>query len=160
MRLVVWDSFTFLIRGEKLSPIVSAEAQRKGVENVAVHFGDGFMSIQGLVRKFIGIPFSIILSDPVTSGVSVSLRLESAAAFGFIPLPKLLLYIAEGYMEKEVVELDAESRRIRLSLVRFLPPFIDLRIESVRLVPAGILVDLGEGGADPPLPPGGLNGSV
>jgi hypothetical protein len=48
------------------------------------------------------------------------------------------------------VRFDATTMTLTLSSERFLPPFVDLSFESIRIVHDGLDVLLGPGGANPP----------
>jgi hypothetical protein len=69
-----------------------------------------------------------------------------------LPVPRLLFQMVGSASLPDGVRFDATTMTLTLASERFLPPFIDLSFDSIRIVRNGLEVVLGPGGADPPQP--------
>ena len=158
-RLVQWNQLDFRISAERVVPMIGEEIVRSGAPISELHFEfhDGLLRIEGKVRKAISIPFTVEIEHVEPNGHSIAIPLRKAAAFG-IPLPGLLLSVAQSFLKSNEVAYDSNARAFIVRLDRFLPPFVDVDIQQIRLVAGGIAVRLGPGGVDPPRPRGGDDG--
>jgi hypothetical protein len=158
-RLIQWNQLDFRISAERVVPMIGDAVVESGAPITELHFEfhDGLLRIEGKVRKAISIPFTVEIEHVEPKGKSIAIPLRKAAAFG-IPLPGLLLSIAQSFMKSSEVSYDSSTRAFIVRLDRFLPPFVDVDIQQIRLVAGGIAVRLGPGGADPPAPRGGDDG--
>ena len=122
------------------------------IERLALKFSNGLLRVEGSVRKFISVPFSVDITQIVPSGTTVRVPLARISA-GPIPVPTLLVGLVRQKLPKELVTYE-EPATLVLSLDRFLPPFISADIQKIWIIDGGLAVTLGKGGAD--LPTGGI----
>lgn len=150
-RLVEWQQIDLMLRGERIAQIAGEEIVRRRapVSHLAFEFHPGLMLVEGKIQKGFGIPFTVEINRIEASGTMLRVPLARASAFG-IPLPMVLLKIAQMFLPPGDIELDQPTGAFLVRLDRFLPPFLDVRVAEVRLVAGGIAVKLGPGGADPP----------
>lgn len=160
-RLIEWDQLELFVRAERLRPIVRQMAAKGNapVRDFDLRFLDGEMRVSGKIRKFIDIPFEISIRRIVPWHRNVRVYLEGASAFGFLPVPKLLLHFTTGRPLPPGIEIDAVNAAIVISLDRFLPSFVDATIEQIHITKDGLILRLGKGGADPPVDFGGIDGN-
>lgn len=122
------------------------------VERLALKFSNGLLRVEGSVRKFISVPFSVDITQLIPTGTTVRVPLARISA-GPIPVPTLLVGLVRQKLPKELVTYE-EPATLVLSLDRFLPPFISADIQKIWIIDGGLAVTLGKGGAD--LPTGGI----
>jgi hypothetical protein len=151
--LVEWDNVDLRVRGAKVLEIVFDLIQKKQlpISDLRLEFLAGELQISARIQKGIPIPVKLTVRKIEVEGTTLYVRLENAATFGIVPIPKLLFRMIGNQGLPEGINLDPETLTLTVSLERFLPPFIDLKIESVRLIPGGLAVQLGPGSAG--LPP-------
>jgi hypothetical protein len=80
----------------------------------------------------------------------LEVSLENVETFGILPVPKLLFRLIGERRLPDGITLNTETLTVTVWLERLLPGFIDLTIVSIRLIPEGLAVHLGRGGADLP----------
>ncbi|MEO8217832.1 MAG: hypothetical protein ABI718_12185 [Acidobacteriota bacterium] len=151
-RLVQWNGFEVIISGAKIRQLAAAFIRENGVpiQDLNLEFAQDHLAIQGKVQKLFTVPFSLAVRDIVVRGMLVQVPLRDLSAFGFIPVPKLLVSLAPKDGFPEGVTLQSEQMVLSVALDRFLPSFIDVTIEEIRIVAGGVRVRLGSGGADVP----------
>lgn len=150
-RLIQWDVLDFKISGERIARIIGEEIEKRKapVAQLELEFARDLFRIDGKIRKAIAIPFTIEIVSFAVEGTMLRVPLHRAAAFG-IPIPSFLMTIAQFWLKSDEVMFDSATNTISVKLDRFLPPFVDVKIEQIRPVSGGIAVRLGPGGADPP----------
>ena len=154
-RFIEWDSLEVRVDGGKMSAFArAAVASDPAIERLELRFFDGLLRVEGSVRKFISVPFSVEIERIVPEGTSVNVPLERIAA-GPIPVPTLLVGLLRDRFPRDLVQF-REPATLIVALDRFLPPFVSTEIREVRIIQGGLAVTLGRGGAD--LPTGGLDG--
>ena len=148
-RFVEWDQIEIRVNGDKLNALV-ASMRVDPVERLELQFFNGLLRVAGSIRKFISVPFSIDVKEILAAGRTVRVPLQSASAFGGIPIPRFLFALVRNRLPAELV-LYEEPATFIFSLDRFLPSFVDAEIQRIWIIDGGLLVTLGRGGAD--LPP-------
>ena len=122
------------------------------VERLELKFSNGLLRVEGSVRKFISVPFSVDITQIIPRGTTVRVPLARISA-GPIPVPTLLVGLVRQKLPKELVTYE-EPATLVVSLDRFLPPFVSADIQKIWIIDGGLAVTLGRGGAD--LPTGGI----
>lgn len=160
-RLIEWNELELRVRADRIQALVRPLVAQKEprIEELNFKFLDGEMRVSGRIRKLIQIPFEVAIRRIIPWHGSVRVYLEGASAFGFLPVPKLLLHFTSGQPLPPGIRIDAVNAAIVLALDQFLPSFVDATIEQIHITKDGLLLRLGEGGADPPLDFGGLDGT-
>ncbi|MGH9459570.1 MAG: hypothetical protein ACRD2J_18190 [Thermoanaerobaculia bacterium] len=161
-RLIQWEQFQFRIRGERLVAVARTilAGKRLPLELDGIDFREGDAEVTGKVRKGIPVPFRFHLREIEARGTTVRVPIEGFTVLGFLPVPGLLFRIADAFTHVDGVAIDAERKAIIISMDRFLPPFVDADLASIRVIGGGILVTLAGGGADVPIPGGGFDGQA
>jgi hypothetical protein len=156
--LVTWNHLDLTITGSRIAQLVQhAIRERKvPVQDLKLQFREGEVLVTGRVIKVISIPFQFAVRRVELAGNAVRIPLEGAAAFGFLPLPKLLLSLFGQREVSDGVTVHPESLSVSVRLERFLPPFVDLTVQAIDLVEGGVRVRCSAGGADLPPSRGGL----
>lgn len=129
------------------------------VERIELKFENGLLRVQGSVRKFISVPFSVEIPRIEAKGTTVRVPLTRISA-GPIPVPALLVGLVRNRLPRDLVQYE-EPATLVISLDRFLPSFVSADIQKIWIIDGGLAVTLGRGGADLPagaLPTGGVNG--
>ncbi len=94
--LVEWDTLELRIDGEKLNrEMKSAMGKMDPIERLDLRFFNGLMRVEGSIRKFISVPFTVEINEIRASGTTVRVPLRSASAAGF-PLPTILFGAGAG----------------------------------------------------------------
>ena len=148
-RFIEWDGLEIRVDGDKLSALVSS-TPIDPVERIELQFFNGLLRVNGSIRKFISVPFSVDITEIGTSGRTVRVPLRSASAFGAIPIPQFLFGLLRHRLPAELVRYEDPATLV-FSLDRFLPSFVDAEIQKIWIIDGGLAVTLGRGGAD--LPP-------
>lgn len=158
-RFIEWDRLEVRVLGARIVALAREALRASGapVELERIDFRDGEAEVSGVFRKGIAVPFRFFLRRIAASGRVLRLPIEQMTVAGFLPVPALLFRLAEGFARVEGMEVDPEQKSVALSVERFLPEFVDVEIEDVRLIPGGVHVTLGRGGADLPMN-GGFDG--
>jgi hypothetical protein len=156
MRFIEWDTIDLRVSGQKLNELVGA-IRVDPIERMELHFSNGLLRVEGSVRKFISVPFTIDVCEITAAGTTVRVAVRGAAAFGAIPIPRFLFALFKDRLPRDLVRLE-EPATFVVSLDRFLPPFVSADIQRIWIIDGGLSVTLGRGGADvPPSIPGGMN---
>jgi hypothetical protein len=153
MRLIEWDSFEVRVKGDKLND-VAAQFRVDPIERMALHFSNGLLRVEGTVRKFISVPFTIEIRQILAAGTTVRIPVASAATFGGIPIPRFLFSLVKDRLPRDLIGFE-EPATFVISLDRFLPTFISADIQKIWIIDGGLAVTLGKGGADMPPSRGG-----
>lgn len=149
-----WDTLHVRVNGERLNQLArEMTAAEPMVEALTLRFRPGLLRVEGIVRKFIAVPFSVEIDAIYARGTSVRVPLARMSA-GPLPIPTLLLSLIGHRLPPEVVRLEPPATLV-ISLDRFLPPFVRADVQEIRIIEAGLAVALGAGGAD--IPSGGLD---
>ena len=130
----------------------SASEARQGGERLAesiAAIGERSQEI-GKIIKVIPISFQTFVRRIELRDRIARVPFEQAAAFGFLPLPKLLLSVVGDREVSDGITVHSESLSVTIRLDRFLPSFVDLTIDRIDLVAGGLRVVCGGGGADVP----------
>ncbi|HEX7828420.1 MAG TPA: hypothetical protein VF787_02130 [Thermoanaerobaculia bacterium] len=159
-RFIEWDSLDVRIDGARLNAMArEAIAGDATVERIELKFENGLLRVQGSVRKFISVPFSVEIPRIEAKGTTVRVPLTRISA-GPIPVPALLVGLVRNRLPRDLVQYE-EPATLVISLDRFLPSFVSADIQKIWIIDGGLAVTLGRGGADLPagaLPTGGVNG--
>lgn len=162
-RFIEWDSLDVRIDGAKLNEMARAMiAGDPMIERLELKFQNALLRVEGSVRKFISVPFSVDIPRIEARGTTVRVPLARISA-GLIPIPTLLVGLLRNRLPRELVQYE-EPATLVLSLDRFLPPFVSADIQKIWIIDGGLAVTLGHGGADLPdgmsPPAGGVTGGV
>ena len=152
-RLVEWEGLRLKIRGDKAAAVARdmMRQQRAPIRDLELEFGEGSLVVHGKVEKILKVPFRVLIRRIEVRDNVVMVPIENMSAFGFLPLPKLLLHLAPPGALPPGVHIDAAASTIAVEVDRFLPNFLEAKVEEIRIVPEGLILSLGAGGAD--LPP-------
>ncbi|MCA1732042.1 MAG: hypothetical protein LC732_00385 [Acidobacteria bacterium] len=155
-RLVSWNRLDLQVRGDRILRMARSElaARRLPVEVRDLRFRDGVIEMEGILKKGFSVPFSVVVREILASEGGVVVPFADVSVLGFLPVPRFLFSLAEGFSKADGITIDPARQAIFIALDRFLPPFVDLEIDSIRIVDGGLAVTLGPGGADPPQPGG------
>lgn len=152
MNLIEWDELQVRVNGERIDELLQS-MRVAPLEQLHVRFFNGRMRVEGVIRKFLAVPFSVDIPEIVARGTTVRVPLRNAQAFGGIPIPQFLFSLFRDRLPK-IVSYE-EPATIVVSLDRFLPPFVRADIQKIWIIDGGLAVTLGRGGADPPANFGG-----
>jgi len=154
-RFIEWDSIDVRVDGEKVAAMAREMVARDPmIERLDLRFTNGLLRVEGSVRKFISVPFTVDITHFEAKGTTVKVPLARMTA-GPLPLPTLLVGLIRRKFPADVGF--EEPATLVLSLDRFLPPFVAADIRKIWIIDGGLAVTLGRGGAD--LPTGGMNGT-
>jgi hypothetical protein len=153
-RFIEWDSIDVRVDGGKLNAMArQMVAGDPMIERLELRFANGLLRVEGSVRKFISIPFSVEITQIIPRGTTVRVPLGRISA-GPIPIPTLLVGLVRDRFPKDLVQYEDPATLV-VSLDRFLPPFVSADLQKIWIVDGGLAVTLGRGGAD--LPAGGVD---
>jgi len=150
-RFVEWDWLEVRVSGEKIEALAQT-LKVPPIERLSLRFRKGHLRVEGTIRKFITVPFSVEVTEMPASGTTVRVPLRNASAFGAIPVPQFLFSLAQTRLPKDLVRFEPPATFV-VSLDRFLPPFVSADVKSISIIDGGLAVSLGPGGAD--MPPAG-----
>lgn len=155
---VEWDSLEVRVDGDKLNGMVRSMIGRADpIETIALRFSNGLLRVEGTIRKFISVPFTVDITELRASGTTVRVPLRNASAAGF-PIPMILFGLIRNRLPKNFVTYE-EPATLVMSMDRFLPTFVSADIQRIWIIEGGLAVTLGRGGADPPVAAGGSDDS-
>ena len=153
-RFIEWDSLDVRVNGEQIAAMArEMVAKDPMIDKLELRFTNGLLRVEGAVRKFILIPFTVDITHFETKGTTVRVPLGRITA-GSIPIPSLLVALLRRQFPADV-GFEPPSTLV-LALDRFLPSFVAADIQKIWIIDGGLAVTLGRGGAD--LPPGGSDG--
>lgn len=151
---IEWDSIDVRVDGARIAAMARDMVKREPmIEAIDLKFTNGLLRVQGIVRKFIAVPFTVEITQFQAKGTTVRVPLSRISA-GPIPIPTLLVGLLRQKFPKELVSFE-EPATLVMSLDRFLPPFVSADIQKIWIIDGGLAVTLGRGGAD--LPTGGTS---
>ncbi|MFL6246992.1 MAG: hypothetical protein ACJ74H_13260 [Thermoanaerobaculia bacterium] len=154
-RFIEWDSIDVRVDGEKIAAMAREMVARDPIiERLDLRFTNGLLRVEGSVRKFISVPFTVEINRFEAKGTTIKVPLARMTA-GPLPLPTLLVGLVRRKFPADVGF--EEPATLVLSLDRFLPSFVAADIQKIWIIDGGLAVTLGRGGAD--LPTGGSNGT-
>ena len=151
-RFIEWDSLEVRVDGGKIAAMArELIAKDPMIERLDLRFTNGLLRVEGSVRKFISVPFTVDITNILAQGTTVRVPLGRITA-GPVPIPSLLVGLVRSKFPADV--RFEEPATLVVSLDRFLPPFVSADLQKIWIVDGGLAVTLGRGGAD--LPDGGL----
>jgi hypothetical protein len=146
---VEWDTIELRVDGSRLAALArEAASAEPSVERLDVSFQNGLLRVEGIVRKFVRIPFSVDITELRASGTEVRVPLHSISAAGF-PVPRFLFGLIRSRLPEGLVRYEEPSTLV-VSVERFLPDFVSVSLQRVWIIDGGLAITLGRGGADPP----------
>ena len=150
--LVEWDSVFLRISGRKVQKAISELLRKEPsqVSDISLEFLEGKILVSARIQKGVSIPVKCTISRITAVGKKLEAVVENVSAFGVLPIPRFLFSMPSLKGLPQGITFDPETLTVFVNLQRFLPPFIDLNIESIRIIPGGVAVHLGAGGADIP----------
>ena len=147
-KLIEWDTLEIRVNGDRVNEV--AQTYRVDpIERMSLRFMNGLLRVEGSIRKFISVPFTVDIVELIASGTTVRVPVKSASAFGGLPIPRFLFSLAQGRLPKDLVTFE-EPATFVISLDRFLPTFVSADIQKIWIIDGGLAVTLGRGGADLP----------
>jgi hypothetical protein len=153
-RFIEWDTIEVRVDGAKLNEMARQMiAKDPMIERLELKFTNGLLRVEGSVRKFISVPFSVEVTEMHAKGTTVRVPLAKISA-GPIPVPTLLVGLVRDKFPKDLVRYEDPATLV-MSLDRFLPPFVSADIQKIWIIDGGLAVTLGRGGAD--IPEGGVH---
>ena len=151
-RFIEWDSIDVRVRGETIARMAREMIARDPmIERLDLRFSNGLLRVEGVVRKFIAVPFTVDITHIQAAGTVIRIPLARITA-GPVPIPTLLVSLVRQKFPADVRY--EEPATLVLSLDRFLPTFVSAEIQKIWIIDGGLAVSLGRGGAD--LPAGGF----
>lgn len=156
---VEWDSLEVRVDGDKLNTMMkSMIGNTEPIEKIDLRFSNGLLRVEGTIRKFIAVPFTVDITEIRVSGTTIRVPLRGASAAGF-PVPTILFGLIRSRLPKDLVSYE-EPATLVVTLDRFLPNFISTDIQNIWIIEGGLAVTLGRGGADLPQPGGESDGNA
>lgn len=154
---IEWDSLEVRVDGEKLNAMTREMMRNAGpIERIDLRFFNGLLRVEGSIRKFISVPFSVDITEIRPSGTTIRVPLRTVSAAGF-PVPMLLFGLMKSRFPKDLVTYE-EPATLVMALDRFLPNFVRADIQKIWIIDGGLAITLGKGGADLPISTGGSHG--
>ena len=90
-RFIEWDSLDVRVNGEQISAMAGEMvANDPMIDRLELRFTNGLLRVEGAVRKFILIPFTVDITHFDAKGTTVRVPLGRITA-GSIPIPSLLV---------------------------------------------------------------------
>lgn len=152
---IEWDSIDVRVDGAKIAAMAREMVARDPmIERLDLRFANGLLRVEGSVRKFISVPFTVEIQRFAAKGTTLRVPLARITA-GPLPVPTLLVGLLRQRFPADVRY--EEPATLVLSLDRFLPSFVAADIQKIWIIDGGLAVTLGRGGAD--LPAGGMHGA-
>lgn len=155
-RLVNWDSLLLRISGERVTRLAGEEVKKRSIplRSLSFTFDDGALTVDGSVQKLIQVPFRMVIREIVPENGRIFVTIAEANAFGILPIPQLAIEIVGKRFSRDEMYFEVDRNAFVIVLDRFLPPFADIRLDRISVVRGGLAIELGPGGADPPIPGG------
>src|SRR6266511_46082 len=127
---IEWDSFDLRVDGDKLNTMMkSMIGKTEPIEKIELQFLNGVLRVEGAIRKFISVPFSIDVTEIRASGTTVRVPLRNVSAAGF-PIPTILFLLLKNRLPEDFVSYE-EPATLVMSLDRFLPNFVSADIQKI-----------------------------
>ena len=152
---IEWDSIDVRVDGEKLAVMAREMVTRDPlIERLDLRFSNGLLRVEGSVRKFISIPFTVDITRFEPKGTTVRIPLARITA-GPLPIPTLLVGLIRQKFPADIGF--EEPATLVWSMERFLPPLVSADIQKIWIIDGGLAMTFGRGGAD--VPAGGTDGT-
>jgi hypothetical protein len=151
-RLIEWDSIEVRISGDRVDALAQS-FRVDPIEKLNLRFLNGLLRVEGSVRKFVNVPFSVDIREILPSGTTVRVPLTNVQAFGGLPIPQFLFPLVQSRLPKGLVTFEPPATFV-VELAQFIPDFVDADLQKIWIIDGGLSVTLGRGGADPPIPGG------
>lgn len=151
-RLISWDSLDIRIDGDRVNALAQP-FRVDPIEKLQLRFLNGLLRVEGSVRKYISVPFSVEIREILASGTTVRVPLTNVQAFGGLPIPQFLFPLVQSRLPKGLVTFEPPTTFV-VQLAQFIPGFVDADVQKIWIIDGGLSVTLGRGGADPPIPGG------
>ena len=150
--LVEWDQLDLRVSGHKVQESIShlLRERKLPVSGLRLEFLEGRLVVSARIQKGLSIPLKFTVSTITVVGKTLEVTLEDFAILGILPVPRLLFRFIGKRSLPDGITLNPETLTVTIWLERFLPGFSDLTIESIQLIPEGVAVHVGRGGADLP----------
>jgi hypothetical protein len=149
-RLIEWDGIEIRIAGDRVNALAQP-FRVDPIEKLQLRFNNGLLRVEGSVRKYISVPFTVDVREILASGTTVRVPLTNVQAFGGLPIPQFLFPLVQSRLPKGLVTFEPPATFV-VQLARFIPEFVDADIQKIWIIDGGLSVTLGRGGADPPIP--------
>ncbi|HKR65144.1 MAG TPA: hypothetical protein VJZ00_15530 [Thermoanaerobaculia bacterium] len=147
---IEWDTIDVRVDGNRVAALAKeAVAKDPMIERLELRFTNGLLRVEGSIRKFISVPFSVDITRFDAKGTTVRVPLARISA-GPIPIPTLLVGLVRDRFPKDLVRYEDPATLV-VSLDRFLPTFVSADIQKIWIIDGGLAVTLGRGGADLPI---------
>ena len=150
MRLITWDSLDLRISGDRIDALAQS-FRVDPIEKLQLKFMNGLLRVEGTIRKYINVPFTVDVREIIASGTTVRVPLTNVQAFGGLPIPQFLFPLVQSRLPKGLVTFEPPATFV-VQLASFLPEFVDADLQKIWIIDGGLAVTLGRGGADPPVP--------
>lgn len=149
---VEWDHLKLRVRGSSLEQIVIELLRQKQlpVSDFRIECREGELVASARIRNVLSVPVKVSIDTITISGRTLQIPLKDVSTLAGFPVPRVLFRLVRSEWLPDGVRFDADRLTVTVFIERFLPAFIDLTLDSIRIVPGGLEVDLGPGGADPP----------
>lgn len=147
--LVEWDQLDIRVRGAKVKQMVHALLREKQapVSDFDLEFLDGELRAGIKILKPLPIPIKLVIREIGVQAGTVRIPLENVSTYGSLPVPKFLFQLIRQKALPEGVSFDPDRMMVFISLERFLPPFVRVTVDHIRVIQGGLAVRLGSGGA-------------
>lgn len=140
-----------LVRAERIREIVKMKIreQRVPVRDVEMRFFDSLLEVTGKLNKIVPLPFRVEIREIEMEGRDVVVWIDRISAAG-LPVPMFLGKLFDRQAAGGNIVIEGEGPSVRIRVDRFLPSFVDVTINEIRISGEGIVAILDKGGADPP----------
>src|SRR5260370_20113079 len=103
--LVEWEQIDVRVDGERINALAQS-FRVDPIERMTLRFTEGLLRIDGSVRKFISVPFTVEIREILASGTTVRVSLSGMQAFGSLPIPRFLLPLVENRLPKGLLAFE------------------------------------------------------
>lgn len=151
-RLISWDTLEVRISGDRIDALAQS-FRVDPIEKLQLRFRNGLLRVEGAVRKYISVPFTVDIREIRAQGTTVRVPLTNVQAFGGLPIPQFLFPLVQSRLPKGLVTFEPPATFV-VQLAQFIPEFVEADLQKIWIIDGGLSVTLGRGGADPPIPGG------
>ncbi len=102
--LVEWEQLDVRVDGARINALAQS-FRVDPIERITLRFFEGLLRIEGSVRKFISVPFTVEIREILATGTTVRVSLSGIQAFGGLPIPRFLLPLVESRLPKGLLAL-------------------------------------------------------
>ena len=78
-KLIEWDSLQIRVNGDKVNEI-AARFRVDPIERMTLRFFNGLLRVEGSLRKFISVPFSVDIAEILADGTTIRVYADGLAA--------------------------------------------------------------------------------